>query len=375
MNAPPDLFSAATRLRPVLAEHALESESKRSLAKASIEALKAERLFSMSVPKALGGLEVPLSRQLAVISELSRADAAAGWCVMITSTTGLVSGFLSKEAAEEIFGAADHFACGVYAPLGRAHPVEGGYEVSGRWPFGSFCEHAPYRAGGAMVEGEGFKLMVFRAEDTTVIDTWDVNGLRGTGSHDYSVEKAFVPATRAVVPQPNAHTPPRSIYAFPLFAFLASEVSAVSRGIARAALDEFIGLAKKKKPAGGKRALAEKSTVQRVVARCEARLGAAGAYLEQVVSQIEEGVLGGGEISLEDRARLRLAAVHLTHEASDVVSEVYKMAGGTALYNKSPFQRHLRDAFTATQHLMVAESMLEQVGRVFLGQEIPPGVI
>jgi alkylation response protein AidB-like acyl-CoA dehydrogenase len=375
MNSSTNLLQVARQLRPLLAEHAEESEAQRSLAKASVDALVEKRLLSMSVPQKIGGLEVPLSRQLEVITELSRGDSAAGWSVMITSTSGLVSGFVDEDVAREVFGSPERYACGVYAPMGKARPVEGGYEVTGRWPFGSFCEHAPFRAGGARVDGEGFKLMIFKAEDTTVIDTWDVNGLRGTGSHDFSVEAVHVPAGYSVIPEPNAHTPKNSVYAFPLFAFLAAEISAVSRGIARAALDEFVALAMTKRPGGGKRTLSEKSTVQRVVARCEAQLGSAGAYLDLVVREIEAQVEGGNEIPLKERARLRLAAVHLTHTASEVVTEAYKMAGGTALYNKSPLQRHLRDVFTATQHLMVAESMLEQVGRVFLDQEIPPGVI
>jgi alkylation response protein AidB-like acyl-CoA dehydrogenase len=217
--------------------------------------------------------------------------------------------------------------------------------------------------------------MLFRAEDTEVIDTWHVNGLRGTGSHDFKVVGAKVPTAFSVVPAPNEHTPENSIYAFPLFSFLAAEVSAVSRGIARAALDAFKALARTKVPAGGRRSLAEKSTVQRPVAKAEANLGAAGAFLDRVAADIEKSLGEGGDITLEDRARLRLAAVHLTHVGADVVTEAYKMAGGNALYTSSPLQRHLRDAFGATQHLMVAESMLEQVGRVFLGQDVPPGVI
>lgn len=375
MNVQQDPLSAAQDLFATVAEGAEASEAERSLAKTTVQALIDRRLLSMSVPTSLGGLQTPLSKQLAVITELSRADSAAGWCVMIASTTGLLSGYLAPDAAREVFGAPEKFACGVYAPKGKAVAVDGGYEVSGQWSFGSFCEHAPFRAGGTLVDGEGFRLMVFRAEDTQIVDTWNVNGLRGTGSHDFKVAGAKVPSAFAVVPAPNEHTPEVSIYAVPLYSFLAAEVSAVARGIARAALDEFKALATTKVPAGGRRSLAEKSTIQREVAKAEANLGAASAFLDQVVADIEESLNRGDDISLQDRARLRLAAVHLTHVGAEVVTESYKMAGGNALYTASPLQRHLRDAFGATQHLMVAESMLEQVGRVFLGQDVPPGVI
>src|SRR2546430_11096814 len=212
---------------------------------------------------------------------------------------------------------------GAFAPLGRATVVDGGYRVPGRWPFASGCEHCAWLMGGSVVLDGGppgllpsglpaTRLMLFPAAQVRIIDTWDVAGLRGTGSHDIAVEDRFVPAARSlslITDRPRATGP---LYAFPVFGLLALGIAGVALGIARRALDELVALAGGKTPAGSRRLLAERPVIQPEVARAEATLGAARAFLAETVGAAWERAQAAGAIEVRERARLRLAATPAT---------------------------------------------------------------
>src|SRR5687767_13262662 len=98
------LLDAARALAPTLREYAEQSERERRLAPASAKALRAAGMFRMCRPKALGGLAADPLTVLAVVEELSRADAAAGWCSMIMGVGCSLESFLPPEAKSEIYG-------------------------------------------------------------------------------------------------------------------------------------------------------------------------------------------------------------------------------------------------------------------------------
>jgi len=285
-------------------------------------------------------------------------------------------GFLHEEVAREVFGPTDATTCGVFAPMGRATPVEDGYRVTGRWAFASGCEHSQWRMGGALVEGASDSLpgggpdvrsMLFRAEDTHVIDTWDVSGLRGTGSHDLEVSDVFVPAARSfslITDKPRG-----SLHGVPFFGALAAGVAAVALGIARSAIDTLVALARVKQPVGAKRSIAHRELVQLAVARAEAKVGAARAFLYAAVEAAGAAASAGGAEGIGARAQLRLAACHAAREAAAAVDLVYDAAGATSIYAKSPLSRCFRDVHVATQHIMVSPTTELQVGRLLVGLE------
>src|SRR5438552_1697647 len=164
----------------------------------------------MCVPRALGGGEVDPATMIRTIEIIAAADGAAGWSAMIGATSGVASAYLAEDAAREIYGSDPEVVSGgAFAPLGRATVVDGGYRVTGRWPFASGCEHCAWLMGGSVVLDGGQprllpsgmpdnRLMLFPAAQVRIIDTWDVAGLRGTGSHDIAVEDRFVPAARSL---------------------------------------------------------------------------------------------------------------------------------------------------------------------------------
>jgi alkylation response protein AidB-like acyl-CoA dehydrogenase len=372
----PALVRAAKDIGPLIREHAPQAERERRLPETVVRALKERGLLRMALPEDLGGGERRLSEQLEVLEELARADGAAAWCAMITSTTGHVAAYLDDETRREVFGDPDTLACGVYAPMGRAKEREGGFEVSGRWPFGSFAEHCGWRLGGGLVARDDgppeMRLFFFRADQTAIHDTWDVIGLEGTGSHDFEVDHAFVPARLAVTLSPEARQLHRGSYGLPVMGTLAAEVAAVALGLGFEALSELKGIAKRKKPAGSKRTMAERGLVQSQVADAEARLTAARAYLHATVRQAEErrpDSQTSDAASLSERAHLRLAACHAAQQATEVTDGLFRMAGGSAIYRRTPLQRVLRSVHVAGQHLMVGDSVKELAGRALLGLE------
>jgi alkylation response protein AidB-like acyl-CoA dehydrogenase len=318
------------------------------------------------VPAAAGGLEAHPGTLVAAVRALAAGDAAAGWCVAIAATSGLVAGYLPEAAAREIYAEPTTVVAGVFAPKGRATPEPGGFRVSGRWPFASGCRHADWLMGGCVVDG-GMRLMLAPAEAFTIHDTWHVMGLRGTGSHDIELDGVYIPAERTASVLGDPPLQPGPLYAFPLFGLLALAIAAVSLGIARGALDDLIALAGGKVPTGGKRTLAERGTVQAEVARAEAAVRAASALLDEAIGAAWERAVAGAGVDVEQRAALRLAATHATEVSTRATDTAYTLAGGSALYDSSPLQRRVRDAHAATQHMLVAPATWELTGRVLLG--------
>jgi alkylation response protein AidB-like acyl-CoA dehydrogenase len=359
---------------------AAEIEQGRSLPASLVQELLDAGMMSLCLPRALGGVEAEPREFVLALQELARGDGATGWCAMIASTSGLLAAYLPEEEARAIYGGGRTISAGVYAPRGRADRCEGGYRVSGRWPFVSGIGHSEWLMGGCIVHADGapellaggqpdVRLMLMPASSVEVIDTWSVSGLRGTGSHDMSVTEELVPEARGVS---LLSEPPRSagpLYAFPLFGLLSLGIASVALGIARGAIEDLVDLAAGKTPFGSARSLARRSTVQAEVARAEATLRAACALMLDAVAHAWEQALEGEAISTERRMGLRLAATHATRSAADVARSMYELGGGSSIYEQSPLQRRFRDAHVATQHMMVGPSTWELAGRLLLGVE------
>jgi alkylation response protein AidB-like acyl-CoA dehydrogenase len=367
------MLERAREAARIIAPLAGQIESDRRLPPDAVSALVTAGAYKLYVPKALGGFEAPLGVAVGVLEELARADGSAGWCAMIGATSGLMSAFLEEAVAREIYGAVDARTSGVFAPMGRAVPVEGGFRVSGRWPFASGCEHASWRMAGAFIVGgtpdllpsgaPNVQCFLFRATDTRVLDTWHTSGLRGTGSHDMEVSDVFVPKTHSfsLLRDPPRHAGP--LYAMPFFGVLAASIAAVAIGIASSAIEQLSEAAKTKVPPGAKKPISHRDLVQLDVAEAEAKVSSARAFLREAIAGVE------ADVTLTSRARLRLAGCHAVREAAAAVDAMYNAGGASAVYDTSPLQRHFRDVHVAMQHLMVSRTIAMLAGRVLLGVE------
>ncbi len=375
---PTSPLDAAREVAPAVRAAADRIEQARRLPADVVALLTDAGLFRLCVPHALGGSEADPATIVATIETIAAADGSAGWCVAIGITSGLLSGYLDDATAREIYGPPAAISGGVFAPKGTATAIEGGYRVSGRWPFASGCQHCAWLMGGSVVMEGGkpqllangapdIRLMLFPAGEATVIDTWSVSGLAGTGSHDIAVDDIFVPAERAVSLITDRPRSPRPLYVFPVFGLLAIGIAGVALGIARTAIDELVALAGGKTPSGSRKRLADRAVVQAQVAEAEALLQSGRALLFDAVGAAWESACTTRTIATAERARVRLAATHATRSAARAVDLMYDAGGGTSVYRVSLLQRCFRDVHVATQHMMVSPSTFELTGRIFLG--------
>lgn len=372
----PSLRTALKALEPSIREAADRIDAERCLPPDLVNALRASGLFRASWPKALGGSELDLIEMLEACEELSRVDGAVGWVGTFAAISGMAAAHLKPEAVSELFADADSVVAGQYAPIGKAERIPGGYKVSARWSFGSGCRHASVMMGGVVVTRDGqpvrleggapeARMVMFPPADATIhMDSWNVSGMRGTGSHDYSVTDLFVPESHSF----SYFDPP--IYDGPLYAspllFLASHIP-MPLGIARASIDIVSALAQTKRLPPGPRFLRDDDVAQVAVAEAEATLGSARSWAYEIVRDIWSTLSAGDAPSSRQKALFRLSLVHVTRAARDVVSKMYDVAGSSAIQQTSPLDRLMRDMRTVCQHRVVQTRMYRPTGKALLG--------
>jgi alkylation response protein AidB-like acyl-CoA dehydrogenase len=351
-----------------------ETERSRRLPDELVAALGDCGLLRGGAPIEVEGPELAPGVALRCAEEVARGDASAGWCLSIAITSSLLAAYLPPEPREELFGGGHGVAAGVWAPRGKARPVDGGVVVSGRWAFCSGITHSDVLFVGCLVDGAGGKpserpvhsIVPIEKADLQILDTWHTLGLRGTGSHDAVANEVFVPGAR-VFSLFDGSRVDRPLYRFPIFGFFALSIAAAALGNARAAIDELVDVASGKVGLGSTRTLADRAPTQAAVARADASLGAARALYHQAIDAAwKAAVEGDGPVRVALRNDLRLAATHAVRTSADVVRCMYDLAGGTAIYDHSLLQRRFRDAHTATAHFQVNEASRELPGRILL---------
>lgn len=378
---PESPLSAAKRLQPLVRQYAEQSERERRLAGTVVKALAAAGLFNLIVPRAVGGADVRPLELLEAIEAVSVADGSAGWCLMVgTQANGMIGSWLAEPVARALlFGAPGVVAASSITSGGRAEAVAGGYRVSGRWRFASGCDHCAWMFGDCSVwdgeeqrrDGQGqplVRMMVLGREQCAVIDVWDVLGLRGTGSNDFSAADAFVPEERSF-DLSGAPAQPARAFSIPLGGIFAPANAAVGLGIARGAIDYALELIRTKTPFLGRGLLRDDPRVQLQVAEAEGRLRAARAFLFDTVGSAADAVERGETVTQHEVALIHLAAVHAARRAAEAVEIVYELAGTSAIVKGSPLERAFRDAHVVTQHLSLTARLQEDAGRVLLGLE------
>ncbi len=354
-------------------ELAQETEDARRLPEVLLDRLRDSGLMNAGAPREAGGLELAPGELLRDAAAIAAGDASAGWCASIAATSSLLAGYLEPEARGELFADPRGIAAGIFAPRGTARPTEGGFLVSGRWAYCSGIQHAGVLFAGCFVAREddgppALPIVVGMArEELEVLDTWHTLGLRGTGSNDAVVTDLFVPArhTFSLFDGPRVDRP---LYRFPVFGYFALSVAAAAMGNARGAIDDFAELAKVKVGQGSTRTLAERSTTHAALAEAEASLRGAEALFYDAVEAAWEAAQAEEPVPVELRNGLRVAATNAASTGAAVVSSLFGMAGGPAIYDGAPLQRRFRDAHTASAHFQVGALSREIQGRLLLGQ-------
>jgi alkylation response protein AidB-like acyl-CoA dehydrogenase len=341
----------------------------------------------MFVPKSHGGLDIDVPASMEIIETLATADGSTGWVVMIGSETPMFLALLSRKSFDHLYAnGADVIIGGAFAPRGQAEVIDGGYRVSGRWSFASGCQHSDWLFGNCVVTENGkprpglipgnpeARAMMFAPPKAQIIDTWSVNGLRGTGSHDIAVENLVVPADDSFDIFLGQSSVAGPSMAEPLL-YAALHIGTVAIGIAQRALTEIVALANtNKRRLYASASLAESPLFQFRLGQADASLRAARNLLRSEADAVWNSAVAGNHISIDGRAPVMAAITWAVHTCSTVVDSCYKAGGGSSPYDGSPLQRCMRDIQTLTQHAAVAESWLTTSGAAILGRASGFGV-
>jgi alkylation response protein AidB-like acyl-CoA dehydrogenase len=259
--------------------------------------------------------------------------------------------------------------------------VDGGYRITGRWPFASGCQHATWFLGGALIydgdeprkgeDGASIQLLAaFPAADAEIVDTWHTMGMRGTGSHDIAIKDLLVPFHRVGTLAP-VNTLPKAIDGplcrLSLWLPVAS-LAAVALGNARAAIDALLTLGSKQ-PAYTGATVATRPAAQMQLGQAEALLGAARAYLYDSVRTAWNVVSQGRFLTQSEKIMIQLAATHAVSSSAQTVDMVHQAAGTSAIRLEHPFERCFRDAHVITQHAFTSMNRFESAGKLLFGQE------
>ena len=369
------LMNAVASVRDTLEAGAMDAEAHATLPAASVDALYDSGLLRLKTPHVLGGAEADPVTQLDVLEAVSCIEPAAGWCLMIgAASLGGLSAFLPDDAIEEIFvGGQPPKVAGAAAPAGIATPVEGGYRLTGHWQFGSGIQHAEWVSAGARVAGGSddhprqLRVAMPRRQ-VKVHDNWQVMGLRGTGSCDFSVDDLFVPHQFAWDSTLTEPIRGGALYRLGRPGFVTNEHSAFALGVGRRALDALTEVASAKtRGYNSTNLLANRPVVQRALGECDLRLRAARALNIEILETAWDAVCAGHPPEPPLQAQMRSVATYTTDVAADVASQAFRYGGGAALFTTSVLQQCLRDINAAAQHQMVSDTAYENHGQFLLG--------
>ena len=383
------LVRAAAALHPMIRACHDEIEREQRLPPALVEQLHAAGFYRMVIPRALGGLQADPLTYLRVVEVLAEGAGSVGWNIANNGIGQLVTLGLPDEGVQEIHGQGTPSVIAGTAVQGggQAIPVEGGYRVSGHWTFGSGCQESSWMLGSFQILDDGvprrrpdggslyWRGVFPRAEATVIPGSWDVAGLRGTGSFDWTVKDVFLPERRSVphvgVPLDNQWSRwPGLTYALPSQAWVGPHHSSVITGIARAGISALIELAGGKIPRGRPGALlCENPQVQDAVGRADAVLNAGRVYRSAMIAELWNTIAAGGETTLEQRARCRLASTNAADSARTAMDLVYRWGGSTSFKRETRLAECWRDLHVVGQTVTVGPEWYPIGGRALLGMD------
>ena len=386
LASPHDLLAAAEAMLPEISAAADEADNVRRVPDWLAQRLNDAGFFHLLTGREYGGMDADPVTAAQVIEKLSTASPSVGWVTMILATASFWTvRMVPEEVRREIFAAVSPgeiqptVIAGTLVPHGRAEYAEGGWRVSGQWPFASGCHHATWMPTAAWLHDEGgpirdasgapeWRVFHLSASDCTILDTWYTSGLRGTGSTDYTIEDVFVADNyvkkhslleEAVLPDK------RYVYA----AFNVPMLSAVALGAARGAVDALTELFGGKVDRRNQRPVAGAFDKQADLGIATATVDSARAYLYDTTARAWELTMAGEELPRELRAAMRLACTHAVTASVDAADRAHRAAGASSIYSSSPIDGFFRDAHAVAAHAFVRQTTMADGGQLLLGQE------
>lgn len=358
-----DYRSAVRSILPRLAAATHESDKLRRLSDDAANALRESGLARMITPKQFGGYELSPSAHIRACADIANVCSAASWVLMVCVAHDYIIGRFPEECQREVYeGDADNLVAGSLAPQGTIERVEGGWRFTGRWQFGSGCDHSPWFILGARAANPGpddyiiHHVMVPRA-DVILDDTWHTLGMRGTGSKDLVVNNAFVPEHR-VMPttptflglSPHAKAP---TYRLSVYSGLPAMLSGSVLGMAEAGLRAFVDATSTRTTAYGV-AKGKNPIMQKRVAESTAEVAAARRLLEDMCDRFDALMeIDQAPMSTQDRIQMRWDAAFVVELSRRAIERLFAAAGAHGLYEGNAVYRAFRDINTACHHAVI----------------------
>ncbi len=373
-NATPsaaELIASARALAAKVADCADTIESERRIPADLAGELADAGLFRLLAPRSLGGIAVDHPSFVEIVRIFAEADASTAWCVNQNNIFATDSARMPTETAKEIWGEPRGIVTnGPPAKGTLAKPADGGYRLSGHWDFSSGSSHSTWLAARAPVEGVDGEPRMFLVpkSDATMLDTWQVGGLRGTASFSFEVSEVFVPENHTYLESDPAQDPSR-LYVIPKIPLFAIGFATICVALARACMDDAIELALRKQQRAVPGAMVERSNVHLQIGESEAALRAADAYLRASSETLWKAACDRGEVSMDERIEVRMASTHAIRQAAKVVDSAYELFGSDAIFQRNPLHRRWQDVHVIAQQVQGRRTNFETAGRYFLGLE------
>ncbi|HSB87337.1 MAG TPA: acyl-CoA dehydrogenase family protein [Ilumatobacteraceae bacterium] len=368
-----DPVESASTIGPALRSRAAEAESIRTLPSDLVDRAQCLGLTSLLLPRSFGGLETDPFSAMSALEILSHADGSAGWTLMI-SNASFFSAWLDPCVARELLPPVPFSGASQFGPLGRGLPTDGGFRLTGQWPFCSASPHAELFFNGMLVadgpaprlRADGrpdWRFAAFTRHEAEVLDTWDALGLRGSGSHDVRTTDTFVPEEHVFLPFDTSAQHDGPLWRFSFWGLLTIMMNSIPIGIARHALDELAEIAPTKRRAASPDPIGASADVQINAARAETQLSAARALVHDAVGEAWDTACNGDAPSDAQQSRMQLAMLNAIETGVRVVDLAFSTVGASAVYTHSALGRCFRDIHTAAQHLAFSTEGFRNYGR------------
>lgn len=372
----------ARGMRELVRAEAAESERIRTLTGAIVDEMWATGLMTAFSPKAAGGVEPSFAEMIETWIEMAWQDGSFGWIGIANLPSSFAAAtYLSDEGFAEVFTAHDNHVTmgGQFFPNGQGIAADGGYRLSGSWSFGSGTGHSQYVAAGffPMDDGEmrwvsegipDMRVAVIPREQISFNDGWYVQGLKGTGSYDYSAQDVFVPECRTFglfEREPRRGSSPATRMG--LMPVTAAGHASWALGVSKSMLDDVTELAATKYRMSDMAALASRPTFQKGLAHHMSAWRAARLLVLDAFTTAEAAVADGSELTPTLRADMRAAAVYATDAARNCAEWAHLVAGTSSIREGSRLERAFRDIYTGTQHAFISEKVAIDSAQIWLG--------
>ena len=371
MSTVDEQIEKARALAPMIMEDGDEINRIRKITPRIVAALKAGTFFRMLQPKFLGGMELRPSHFARVTETLATMDGSVGWITCQSNGCSMTSAYMDRKVAHEIFGSVDGIVAWgpQWGGVASARRVDGGYVMNGTWRFASGSQNATWMGAHVYVDGtKELRTFLFPQSSVRMEDIWHTVGLRGTASNQYGAKELFVPDERAIFrDDPKHRREDGFLYRFTSSQLYSAGFAGVGLGIARGIMDAFLNLPATKVARGAGKPLRENNVVQSQYAVCEAKWRSARYMLHNTLDEVWQHVEEHGDMTLEQRALIRLASTWAIQNARDVVNTLYHAAGSVVIFEENPFERRLRDIHTVAQQAQGRQLHFETVGQLMHG--------